>query len=198
MATDRDIDHLRHDRLKETTLSDGDAWLAVWAKTDRDPYQPGRPITAWLPLHQHLADTAGVAGLLVDEWVSPQVLRRIAADIDGTVAEVRTLVTWLAAVHDAGKISPAFSVQVIDTAPALLDAMRRQGLVARRGVADDGDRSRTRHEFVGQDCVRQWLRDELGFAFKQSAAQFACVVGGHHGVPSTSGDIALNLSGQNF
>jgi hypothetical protein len=48
-------------------------WWSVWAKTDRDPQNPAA-MTAWLPLHQHLADAAGVAGLLVDEWVSPQVL----------------------------------------------------------------------------------------------------------------------------
>ena len=65
-------------------------WWSVWAKTDRDPQNPAA-VGGWLPLHQHLADSAGVAGLLVDEWVSPQVVRRIAADLGGTAADVRVL-----------------------------------------------------------------------------------------------------------
>src|SRR5690349_10118717 len=169
---------------------EGEPWLSVWAKTGRDP-QDRRCVTHWLPLHQHLADTAGVAGLLVDEWVSPQVVRRIAADLPGGVADVRTLATWLAAVHDVGKISPAFTVQVHDEAPALLDCMRRSGLAVSPRLADDEHRSRVRHEFVGQDVVRSWLAEELGFAFKRSAAQLACVVGSHHGVPPEPGDIRL-------
>ncbi len=169
-------------------MSDIERWWSAWAKTDRDPQNP-TVVTAWLPLHQHLADTAGVAGRLVDEWVSPQVLRRIATDIDGTAADVRTLVSWLAAVHDVGKISPAFAVQVSKEAPGLIDAMRRGGLPVKVVLAEDPDRSRVRHEFVGQNAVRTWLTDELGFAFRRAAAQLACVVGGHHGVPSSSSDV---------
>lgn len=171
-------------------LSHMASWLSVWAKTNRDPQNPGA-VTQWLPLHQHLADTAGVAGRLVDEWVSPQVVARIATDLDGTVADVRVIAVWLAAVHDIGKISPAFTVQAHADAPALLDAMRRCGLAVRPSLADDGDRSLVRHEFVGQDVVRRWLRDEHGFTFKGAAAQLASVVGAHHGVPSTAGNVAL-------
>ena len=167
-----------------------DSWWSVWAKTDRDP-QNRTVVTQWLPLHQHLADTAGVAGRLVDEWVSPQVVARVAADLDGTVADVRTVATWLAAVHDVGKISPAFAVQAYPDAPVLLDAMRRDGLVVRPFLADDGDRSRVRHEFVGQDVVWRWLRGEHGFPLEVASAQFASVVGAHHGVPSTSTNVAL-------
>ncbi|MGH3586868.1 MAG: CRISPR-associated endonuclease Cas3'', partial [Pseudonocardia sp.] len=157
-----------------------EAWLSAWAKTNRDPSSPG-DITEWLPLHQHLADTAGVARRLVDEWVSPQVLRRLEADL-GTIDDVRTVVTWLAAVHDVGKLSPAFAVQ----APRLADAMRERGLVARPQLAYDSDRAKVRHEVVGQLAVRTFLADELGFDYRTTAAQLACIVGAHHGVPPDS------------
>jgi CRISPR-associated endonuclease/helicase Cas3 len=96
------------------------AWLSVWAKTGRDPHDTAG-VTRWLPLHQHLADSAGIAGLLVDHWVSPQVVSRIARDLDGNVADVRLLVAWLAGVHDVGKASPAFAVQALKEAPGLID-----------------------------------------------------------------------------
>ncbi|GAA5119025.1 CRISPR-associated helicase Cas3' [Pseudonocardia adelaidensis] len=156
-----------------------DAWLSAWAKTDRDHLS--KEITAWLPLHQHLADTAGIVLRLVDEWVSPQVVRRLATDLD-TADGVRTIATWLAAVHDVGKISPAFVVQ----APPLADAMRGYGLVARPELAQSRDRPRVRHEVVGQLAVREFLADRLGFEFTATAAQLACVVGAHHGVPPES------------
>ncbi|WP_214364578.1 CRISPR-associated helicase Cas3' [Pseudonocardia sp. H11422] len=167
-------------------MSEAEAWLSVWAKTGRDPLDT-TAVTHWLPLHQHLADTAGVAGLLVDRWMSPQVLVRLARDLDGDVAEVRRLVTWLAAVHDVGKASPAFAVQN----DHLADMMRDRGLAAPPGLKNDPQRSRARHEYVGQHAVRRWLADELGFNFRGAAAQLAGVVGAHHGVPSTPSDIAL-------
>jgi CRISPR-associated endonuclease/helicase Cas3 len=171
---------------KEALLLDEDAWLSVWAKTRRDPSTP-TVVTHWLPLHQHLADTAAVAGLLVDDWVSPPVIARIADDLEGDAARVRRLVVWLAAVHDVGKASPAFAVQD----KGLADAMRRHGLVADHRYAQDLQRSRVRHELVGQQAVRAWLAEEMGFGFRGTAAQLACVVGGHHGIPSAPADMAL-------
>ncbi|WP_245707795.1 CRISPR-associated helicase Cas3' [Pseudonocardia oroxyli] len=158
----------------------------MWAKTaNRDDSDP-RIVTHWLPLHVHLADTAGIAALLVDEWVSPQVIRRIATEIGGDAGAVRSLTTWLAAVHDIGKASPAFAVQNA----TLADAMRRNGLDANPRLAVDPVRPRIRHEVVGQRVVRSFLRDELGFAWRAAAAQLGCVVGGHHGVPPESSLLA--------
>lgn len=164
-------------------------WLSVWAKTGRDPLDR-TVVTSWLPLHEHLADTAAVAEFLVDRWVSPQVLARIGRDVNGDNMAVRRLITWLAAVHDVGKASPAFAVQQLE----LADVMRRRGLVASPRLADDPERSSIRHEFVGQLAVRTWLADELGFAFGGTAAQLASVVGSHHGVPPEPGQLSLARS----
>lgn len=160
-----------------------DRWLSAWAKTAcRDPSNQAT-VTHWLPLHQHLADAAGVAGRLVDEWVSPLVVDRVARDLDGDAAAVRTIATWLAAVHDVGKLSPAFVVQ----APTLRDAMDRHGLRADARLQHDPGRSGVRHEVVSQLAVKTWLHEELGFPKRVAAAQLAGVVGAHHGVPPDTG-----------
>lgn len=161
-------------------------WWSVWAKTARRDPANEKVVTHWLPLHQHLADTAAVAELLVEHWVSPQVVGRLAADLGG-VDEVARLVTWLAAVHDVGKASPAFAVQD----RGLADAMRAHGLAAHPRLADDPERSLARHEVVGQRAVQEFLAEELGFAFRGTAAQLGCVVGGHHGVPPESSVITF-------
>jgi hypothetical protein len=72
------------------TVPAGDAWLSVWAKTDRDPLNRTE-VTHWLPLHEHSADAAEVAGLLVDHWVSANVIDRIAASLDGQ----QSMYAWL-------------------------------------------------------------------------------------------------------
>lgn len=59
----------------------------------------------------HLADTAAVAGLLVERWVPPQVLDRTARDLDGAFEDVRRPAVSPAAVHEVGKAGSAFTVQ---------------------------------------------------------------------------------------
>src|ERR1043165_1794177 len=125
-------------------------WFSTWAKSACNELGD---VTCWLPLHQHLDDAAGVAGQLVDNWVSPQVLARIARDLDGSVAAVRSLACWLAGVHDVGKASPAFASKV----PVLADQMRRDGLVTRTAVANDPQRGKVTHALVGHVAARDWL-----------------------------------------
>jgi CRISPR-associated helicase Cas3/CRISPR-associated endonuclease Cas3-HD len=161
------------------------AWLTVWAKSDRDLIN-GECVD-WLPLHQHLDDTAAVAGQLIDHWVSPQVLDRIAQDLPDGVAGVRTLACWLAAVHDVGKASPAFVVQV----PKLADHMRNFGLDANPMLANDPQRGAVNHALVGHVAVRDWLADELKFDFDGVASQLGSIVGSHHGVTPEDTQLAL-------
>lgn len=154
-------------------------WFSAWAKSAVDP--PGSDnLVGWLPLHVHLADTAAVMGLLIDEWVPRHVIDVIARDLGGDERDARVLLTWLAAVHDVGKISPAFAAQV----PALTLSMSSHGLVVGRGVRENRDRPKARHERVGEIAVREWLGSELGFE-RTTARQIASVVGAHHGVPPT-------------
>ncbi|MFC0107848.1 HD domain-containing protein [Kibdelosporangium aridum] len=110
-----------------------DAWLSVWAKSDRDEH--GR-VVGWLPLQQHLDDTGAVAARLVDQWLMPQVVTTIGRDLPDGPVGVRRLACWLAAVHDVGRASPAFVCQV----PRVADHMRRFRLVADPRLADDPER----------------------------------------------------------
>lgn len=163
-------------RLQEGFASVVIDWRWVWAKSAHDAQ--GR-LTHWLPLQQHLDDSAAVAGRLVEEWVSPQVLTRIARDLPDGVDGVRTLACWLAGVHDVGKASPAFAVQV----PVLADRMRDVGLVARRNLLCHPERGRVNHALVGHLAVREYLATRYASERSVIAEQLASVVGSHHGVP---------------
>jgi CRISPR-associated endonuclease/helicase Cas3 len=157
---------------------------SVWAKSVRDEHnQP----TAWLPLHQHLDDTAGVAGLLVDHWISPQVIDRVACEFPDGLRGMRTLATWLASIHDVGKISPAFSVQM----PTLTAAMDRCGLKMSPLMAKDPDRSRVSHALVGQLAIVDWLARDMDFSRLGIGGALASVIGSHHGVPAEQSHLSM-------
>ena len=100
------------------------AWWSVWGKATRDDQ---RRIDGWLPLAQHLADAAGVAGLLVDHWVPPAVLRVVGGDLPSGVDDARALI--------------AFVVQV----PTLTSVLHRHGLPMSSGwrATRGAGRSRT-------------------------------------------------------
>lgn len=149
--------------------------LSVWAKSVCDDRGE---VTDWLPLHQHLDDSGVIAEFLVDCWLSPQVLGRISRDLPGGLSDVRILARWLAAVHDVGKASPAFSVQV----PRLADHMRTNGFKVNPLLAKDPKRSAVTHALVGFLAVRNWLHEYHGYSLDGIAAQLASVVGSHHGV----------------
>jgi len=89
----------------------------------------------------HLDDSAAVAGRLWDEWVAESVRRHIAASLPEDDADARSLLTFLAGIHDIGKISPAFAVQE----PALADQMRLVGYPLEHQVLD---RAQVRHELA--------------------------------------------------
>lgn len=155
---------------------------SVWAKTRTDPTQLP-PLVGWLPLYQHLDDAAGVARLLWDEW-APRSVKDTIVRCVGSEEAARDLVAWLAGVHDIGKASPAFAVQV----DRLADDMRLAGLVSDPRIKEGDERRGARHELVGFLAVRDWLIGEHGFA-KTSAEALASVVAAHHGRPPLLSDV---------
>ncbi|RSS57441.1 CRISPR-associated helicase Cas3' [Streptomyces sp. WAC01280] len=163
---------------------DGPA-LVVWAKHDRD-------CDGWLPLWQHMEDSAAVAGLLWDRWLPSRVRGLIGAALPDGEADGRLLAVWLAGVHDIGKATPAFACQV----EQLADRMRVQGLEMRSLGAMGPDRRLAPHGLAGQVMLGEWLEEQCGWAARQ-CGQFTVVVGGHHGVPPEHGQItALDSRGQ--
>lgn len=158
------------------------AAATVWAKSA--PYSG--EVESWLPLWQHLDDTADVAGRLWDEWLAPVTRNLIAGGLPGGLDDGRRLVRWLAGSHDLGKASPAFSVQV----PALQNLMAEQGLVV--GPLVCADRSKLRHEIAGAAIVERWLESEFDLD-PDDAAQFTGVIAGHHG---TYPEVAAIIAGR--
>ncbi|WNI23811.1 type I-E CRISPR-associated protein Cse1/CasA [Streptomyces sp. ITFR-16] len=144
--------------------------LAVWAKHDR-------AAEGWVPLWQHMSDSAAVAGLLWDQWV-PRLIRQQIADALPGPDDARRLVVWLAATHDIGKATPAFACQV----DGLAQGMREAGLDMPHQHQWGEDRRMAPHGLAGQLLMEEWLMERHGWP-RRSAGQFAVVIGGHHGVP---------------
>ncbi|MFD2079663.1 CRISPR-associated endonuclease/helicase Cas3 [Actinopolymorpha cephalotaxi] len=148
---------------------------SVWAKSKRDD-------GSWLALWRHLDDSAAVAGRLWDEWLPRAVKQVISAGLPAGEEDGRVLAVWLAGIHDVGKATPAFSIQV----EHLADRMRDHGLAMR----PDPDRKLVPHSTAGQVLLEDWLADIYGLE-KADAQQFTVVVGGHHGVPPENVDLKI-------
>ncbi|ALJ18538.1 CRISPR-associated helicase/endonuclease Cas3 [Microbacterium sp. No. 7] len=165
-----------------TPPSLSDRALTVWAKSFLD-HADGHALVGWLPLHQHLADAAGVAARLWDEW-APRSIKDLLSRSVGSDEAARSQLVWLAGTHDIGKTSPAFAVQV----GGLADGMRRAGLVADPRIRDDDQRRSTRHELVSFLAIRAHLRDRHGFD-ADVADRIASVAAAHHGRPADAANI---------
>ncbi|WP_127841411.1 CRISPR-associated helicase Cas3' [Actinomyces wuliandei] len=175
---------------------------SVWAKSGYSPEK-----RQWMPLWLHLLDTAAVAGHLARAWVAPTVSGLIEKEL-GEEAEAAgagncvpslivqapsspallppteefcLLAAWLAGVHDIGKCTPAFSVQV----PGLDDRMREAGLA--HEPIDPKERRVMPHALAGQVALEAWLK-QRGWKLGPSRA-LASVVGAHHGIPPTTGSL---------
>ena len=162
---------------------DHSAGRLVWAKSSVDAYGW---VDSWLPLWQHLDDTAAVATRLWDEWLPVQVRHRVSAGLDGSDSAARCLLTFLAGVHDVGKATPAFAVQV----PVLADQMVLAGLAVPRLLPED--RRRLPHSVAGEVLLERWLRQRHGWS-RETASELGVVVGGHHGVPPSKSTILRAL-----
>ncbi|WP_425299469.1 CRISPR-associated endonuclease Cas3'' [Nocardia farcinica] len=146
----------------------GTATLSAWAKSDREGGS--------LSLVRHLADSGEVAKLVWDRWLPAHTRQRISVGLPGGEADGRTLLVWLAATHDIGKLTPAFACQV----PVLADAMHDRGLRMPDAL---GDRKALPHSLAGEVTVLEFLTG-LGWD-REVAKTYAVVVGSHHGVPPT-------------
>ncbi|WP_443071775.1 type I-E CRISPR-associated protein Cse1/CasA [Streptomyces sp. NBC_01477] len=143
----------------------------AWGKHDRKT-------DGWLPLRQHMADSGAVAGKLWDEWLPGNIKGLIGEALPDGTDDGRRIVVWLAAVHDAGKATPAFACQV----ESLADAMRGVGLEMPYQKQFGESRKLAPHGLAGQLLIQEWLSERHGWSARISG-QFAIVAGGHHGVP---------------
>ncbi len=159
------------------------AALSAWGKTARDGEN------AVLPLVRHLEDTAAMAAELWDHWLPEAVKIEIGRDLPGGSLDARALFTFLAGVHDIGKLTPAFAVKITYSRGYqwVLDQMSRHDLVIPPRRSSD---PLPPHGLLSQLILRRWLRHiESPSGARRRPWQldsFAGPVGAHHGVPPTS------------
>ncbi|WP_366181322.1 CRISPR-associated helicase Cas3' [Actinomyces timonensis] len=152
----------------------------VWAKSGYDPER-----RRWLPLWLHLLDAAAVAEHLTRTWLAPTVSDLIERELAGSESglsptdEFCLLASWVAGVHDVGKCTPAFSVQVRE----LDDQMTAAGLA--HATIDPLERRKVPHALAGQHILEGWLTGALGRT-GAGAQALSSVVGAHHGIPAST------------
>ena len=165
---------------------------SVWAKFGYDPESD-----RWLPLWLHLLDAAAVAEHLAGGWLAPTTRDLVEREMSGSASglspteEFRLLASWIAGVHDIGKCTPAFSVQVSNRD----DRMKEAGLDHKPSEILKPERHRMPHALAGHIIVSSWLRNEHGWA-KDPAEALASVVGAHHGIPPTTAALTTDTSGR--
>ncbi|MEU4685904.1 CRISPR-associated endonuclease Cas3'' [Streptomyces xinghaiensis] len=144
---------------------------SAWAKH-------ARKTEGHLPLWRHMADSGAVAGELWDHWAPRSIRESVSEALPGGDEDARRLIQFLAAVHDAGKITPAFACQVEPLARRMRDA----GLDMRTAGEYGLDRRLAPHGLAGHLLLQEWMAERFGFGARASG-QFAVVAGGHHGTP---------------
>lgn len=135
----------------------------------------------WLSLRQHLKDSKDIAGLLWEHWLSEGQKKIIQEGSQlEALEECKSLVQFLAAIHDIGKATPAFQYKkFFNESPSLhrelMDKLEFEGF---RGInyLNLTSPHRSHHSLAGQ-CILSWLgaRDDI-----------ASIVGAHHGKPIDS------------
>ena len=138
-----------------------------WAKLAGERTPP-----TYHPLVCHLLDVAAVAEAMWDR-VLPEVVRRDIADgLRVTLAGARAWAVFLAAVHDLGKLSPAFQLRA--AAGPLRPACEQWGGVLPVNI-------RPPHGLVSALALAEIFSSTPYAMPLPLAREFAAVAGGHHG-----------------
>lgn len=131
----------------------------------------GKNSSEWLPLLQHLQDTADIMSCLCDEFLSPSFAKACGLEQE----KFRKLAVFLAAVHDIGKAIVVFQYKIGDKLPDRKSALEASGI--NFDVSYDKEKAKqTPHALAGEEILNL-----LGCPKCVSA-----VVGSHHGVPAES------------
>ena len=142
---------------------------SLWAKSCRDG--SGQ----WLPLYIHMSDAAHTAKNLWYDWV-PASTKNI---INRAVPNALQLFMFLAAVHDLGKATPAFQLAKpyeTELLRQVKERIRSAGLSCKDLLKPEAIPHARASYLI---AVRAGLPREL-----------AAIIGGHHGSPVTSSEIA--------
>ncbi|MFF3358168.1 CRISPR-associated helicase Cas3' [Streptomyces sp. NPDC002917] len=125
----------------------------------------------------HLLDTAAVAGVMWDRYLSAAFRRRLD-EVSG--GRGRLWFMWVCGIHDCGKACPAFqAMDAAEAAPVLAAGLRWGRLPTDR-------RKMWRHDVAGAALLKPRLVAEWGS--DEAAGWVWPLVAGHHGVfPSVRG-----------
>lgn len=139
----------------------------LWGKTGR--VSSAVADEAWHPLFAHALDSAEVAGWLWDHFLAPSTRRLVSQAVPG---QGRTLLQWLAALHDLGKATPAFQAQ----SPLHASAVRAAGL-----RIQDNARAQARPHAAYSARLLPHALAAYGWNIIQTEWP-SLILGGHHGV----------------
>jgi CRISPR-associated endonuclease/helicase Cas3 len=148
--------------------------LALWAKLRSEKEPP----PDYHPLLCHLLDVGAVALALWRDVLSEAARRSLAGQLGLAPNDAGVWITFLTALHDLGKASPAFQGQV--------EAQRVR--LGAAGIAVSAGVPQMPHGAVSALALRGLLRTEFGLD-QQLAHRTAVVVGGHHGVFPRQADL---------
>lgn len=161
--------------------------MCIWAKKREANGQ-----FFWLPLKQHLEDTANVIEHLWDRWLSEGQRNFISAGVTSTsqnsldeeeqqqknnAKTAKKLAIFLAAIHDIGKATPAFCTKKgfansPDLDSILLDILEDIGFADIK-CFNDKDASKSPHNIAGQYLLNEYGIEE----------DISSIIGAHHGMP---------------
>lgn len=173
-------------RGQEVSVTVSEAVLSVWAKTGG--YEEGEP-TLWLPLVIHLADTAGVAEMIFDRWLSEGQWRVLTDCVpmdvspEGRLETARAFTKLAAMGHDLGKACKAFCCK----SPTLAAVTGSFGIDTR--IDNYAEVHTLPHGVAGQVLIENWLT-KRGWC-KDQVDPLASIVGGHHGIPPSTSELRL-------
>ncbi|MGZ2359650.1 CRISPR-associated helicase Cas3' [Streptomyces sp. 372A] len=137
-------------------------------------------LTRPYPVICHLLDTGAVFGELWDVVLSQETREAVASALGLSLSEARTVVSFWAALHDIGKITPPFQAQV----PSCYGLLREDpAYVSAPGAEHE---SQFRHEIASHWSLFQLLEvagypGDRRLMHRAVSHQVAQLLGGHHG-----------------
>ena len=148
--------------------------LAIfWAKTDRE-----HQTAAYHPLGCHLLDVGLVVRAMWNDLLPGATRRAVAKTLETDENTAGGWISFWAALHDLGKLSPSF--QLND--PRAIARLARHNFPTRRPGR------RPLHGTISALALRELLRTEFQHP-APLAGNLATIVGGHHGIFPTFSEV---------
>lgn len=143
----------------------------IWAKIDRDS-----PKQEWLSLYQHSEDTYHASSYVWNHFLDEYTKNFLTEEMSVNEESAKRLLTFLAAIHDNGKATPAFQSQ------GHFNSQIMKMIVDNFGEIGKGMKSSMlRHEISSQKELSDFLIENVNMNTKKSLSISTCI-GGHHGV----------------